>query len=35
MDHTDTYKNIIAISQGCKVPKKVEFREDKKKLEVR
>ena len=35
MDHTDTYKNIIDISQGCKVPKKVEFREDKKKLEVR
>jgi hypothetical protein len=35
MDHTGTYKNVIDTSQGCKVPKKEEFREGKKKFELR
>ena len=35
MDHTDTYQDVIDISQGCKGPKKEELRKDKNKLEVR
>ena len=35
MNHIDTQKNFIDTSQGCKAPKKEEFREDTNKLDER